>query len=261
MKLRFTFILITIIACITCHAQTTGDTIRVMTLNLHAGHDSSLQQIGLFIKQYTPDFVALQEVDENTHRSYARHQNGRNFINELAYHSGMNGFFGPTINFSGGRYGIGMLSRHWLVSMDNINLPHPNQDMEQRGLLEGTFVMPCGDTIVMACTHLEAFDSLSRAEQGAYLLSHYSRCPNPVVLAGDFNAEPNDPVIHNLSQSWLDCTDSTPTFSSDNPTEKIDYIFVRPDNGKWKVVSSQVIKTVISDHLPVIVTLVFTKDN
>lgn len=54
-----------------------SDTIRVMTFNLHAGHDASLEQIGELIKRYNPDFVALQEVDHKTMRRNCPHQNGR----------------------------------------------------------------------------------------------------------------------------------------------------------------------------------------
>ena len=86
--------------------------VKVMTFNIHAGHDASLTQIAQLIKSECPDFVALQEVDCNTHRNNARHQNGRDFMAELAYHSGMMALYCPTITYSGGYYGIGLLTRH-----------------------------------------------------------------------------------------------------------------------------------------------------
>ena len=243
------------------------DTITVMTLNLHAGHDASLQQIGLFIKQHNPDFVALQEVDQNTHRANCRHQNGRDFITELAHYSGMQGLFGPTIKFSGGHYGIGLLTRYQFVDVHNIKLPHPNLKMEQRGLLHGTFVLPDGDTIVMACTHLEAFDSLSRVAQVQYILQHFDNMPHPAILAGDFNAPPHDPAIQRLLTHWTDCTPADqPTFSTSKPSEKIDYIHTRPASScpagtatsSWRIVESHVIPTILSDHFAVIATLILT---
>ena len=94
MRLRHIIFLACLIAC-TALAQGQNDTLRVMTFNLHAGHDASLQQIGEFIRHYQPDFVALQEVDKNTHRSNCPHQNNRDFITELAYYSGMQGLFSP----------------------------------------------------------------------------------------------------------------------------------------------------------------------
>ena len=240
-------------------AQAHNDTIKVMTFNLHAGHDASLQQIGQFIKQYQPDFVALQEVDQNTHRANCPHQNNRDFITELAYYSGMQGLFGPTIKFSGGHYGIGLLTRHQFVDVHNIKLPHPNAHMEQRGLLQGTFILPDGDTIMMACTHLVAFDSVSRAEQAPFLLEHFAGTPYPVILAGDFNASPDDPVIGLLTSQWLDCTAGYFTFSVKDPHEKIDYILARPLQA-WRTIESQVIPVELSDHYPVIATLVVSHD-
>lgn len=259
MKLRQIVLFSVLLLSFTAFAHSQNDTIRVMTLNLHAGHDASLSQIGLFIKQYQPDFVALQEVDHNTLRANCRHQNRRDFITELAHYSGMQGLFGPTISFSGGLYGIGLLTKHQFIDIRNIKLPHPTPKMEQRGLLEGTFVLENGDTIVFACTHLEAFDSISRKAQSEYIRNHFFNASHPVILAGDFNAPPSDNVIKLLSNEWKDCTDDTPTFSVLNPCEKIDYIFALPSHS-WKTTNSEVIPAKLSDHFPVIATLVLTRD-
>ena len=259
MRLRHIFIISAwLLACMT-FAQGHNDTIRVMTFNLHAGHDASLEQIGLLIKQYQPDFVALQEVDQNTHRSNCPHQNNRDFINEIAYFSGMEGLFCPTIKFSGGYYGIGLLTRHQFVDVHNIKLPHPNTRMEQRGLLQGRFILPDGDTIMMACTHLEAFDSVSRAAQAQFILDHFASSTYPIILAGDLNASPDEPVIKLLTSQWLDCTVGDFTFSVNAPKEKIDYILARPKR-VWRTIESKVIPEELSDHYPVIATLVISYD-
>lgn len=259
MRLRYLFLITAWLVAGMAIAQSHNDTIRIMTFNLHAGHDASLEQIGELIKQYEPDFVALQEVDQNTHRTNCLHQNNRDFITELAYYSGMQGLFGPTIKFSGGHYGIGLLTRHQFVDVHNIKLPHPVARMEQRGLLEGTFILPDGDTIMMACTHLEAFDSVSRADQARFLLDHFAGSTHPVILAGDFNASPDDDVIGLLTSQWLDCTAGDFTFSVKDPKEKIDYIFARPPRA-WRTIESQVLPVEMSDHYPVIATLVIGWD-
>ena len=259
MRLRHIFLISAWLLASTVFAQGHNDTITVMTFNLHAGHDATLQQIGLFIKRYQPDFVALQEVDQNTHRSNCLHQNDRDFITELAYFSGMQGIFGPTIKFSGGLYGIGLLTRHQFVDAHNIKLPNPVAGMEQRGLLQGTFVLDDGDTIVFACTHLEAFDSISRVAQAQFILDRFADSTYPVILAGDFNAAPDDPVIGLLTSQWLDCTAGDFTFSVSNPKEKIDYILARPARA-WRTIESQVIPVEMSDHFPVIAMLVISHD-
>ena len=259
MRLRQLFFISACLVAYVAFAHGHNDTIRVMTFNLHAGHDASLQQIGLLIKQYQPDFVALQEVDQNTRRSNCPHQNNRDFITELAYFSGMQGLFGPTIEFSGGHYGIGLLTRHQFVDVHNIKLPHPVDRMEQRGLLEGTFILADGDTVMFACTHLEAFDSVSRAAQVPFILDHFTDSAHPVILAGDLNASPDDPVIGLLTNQWLDSTSGDFTFSVKDPREKIDYILARPKQ-EWRTIDSQVIPVELSDHYPVIATLVLTRD-
>ena len=259
MRLRHLFVISAWLLASMAFAQGHNDTIKVMTFNLHAGHDASLEQIGLLIKQYQPDFVALQEVDQNTHRANCPHQNDRDFINELAYYSGMQGLFGPTIKFSGGHYGIGLLTRHQFVEVQNIKLPHPVARMEQRGLLQGTFILPDGDTIMFACTHLEAFDSVSRAAQAQFILDRFADAAYPVILAGDLNASPDDAVIRLLTSQWHDCTVDDFTFSVNNPHEKIDYILARPMPA-WRTIESQVIPVKMSDHYPVIATLVITHD-
>ena len=198
MRLRHILLISAWLLACAASAQGHNDTIRVMTFNLHAGHDASLQQLGQFIKRYQPDFVALQEVDHNTRRSNCPHQNDRDFITELAYYSGMQGLFGPTIQFSGGHYGIGLLTRHQFVDVHNI-------------------------------------------------------------LAGDFNASPDDPVIGQLMNQWLDCTTADFTFSVNTPSEKIDYILAQP-KGVWRTIESQVIPVELSDHYPVIATLILTHD-
>ena len=239
MRLRQLFFISACLVACMAFAHGHNDTIRVMTFNLHAGHDATLQQIGLLIKQYQPDFVALQEVDQNTRRSNCPHQNNR--------------------DFSGGYYGIGLLTRHQFVDVHNIKLPHPNASMEQRGLLEGTFILADGDTVMFACTHLEAFDSVSRAAQVPFILDHFADSAHPVILAGDLNASPDDPVIGLLTNQWLDSTPGDFTFSVKDPREKIDYILARPKQA-WRTIDSQVIPVELSDHYPVIATLVLTRD-
>lgn len=63
MRLRQILLISSWLLAAVAMAQGHNDTIRVMTFNLHAGHDASLEQIGQLIKQHQPDFVALQEVD------------------------------------------------------------------------------------------------------------------------------------------------------------------------------------------------------
>ena len=92
-----------------------------------------------------------------------------------------------------------------------------------------------------------------------FILDHFADSAHPFILAGDLNASPDDPVIGLLTAQWLDCTSGDFTFSVKDPREKIDYILARPKQA-WRTIDSQVISVELSDHYPVIATLVLTRD-
>lgn len=77
------------------------DTIRIMTINIHQGSDTTLQRLGEVIREYHPDFVAVQEVDMYPNRSEAKLARNKNFIAELSYFSDMQGVFGKAWDHPG----------------------------------------------------------------------------------------------------------------------------------------------------------------
>ncbi len=86
------------------------DTLTVMSYNIyHAENpeteESTLQEIGGFISNIQPDFVALQEVDNRTHR-LAKINNKRSFslTDSLAERTSMSGYFSKAIDFDGGEH-------------------------------------------------------------------------------------------------------------------------------------------------------------
>ncbi len=94
---------------------------------------------------------------------------------------------------------------------------------------------------------------------------------HPVILMGDFNAEPQDDSILELSQHMLDAwnlsdtSDGTSegTFNAFDPetpsTRRIDYVFISKAAGKWRgkyeIVRESRQARYPSDHFPVLVTL------
>ena len=98
--------------------------LRVMTYNLRFGELADMDRLAREIKAAEPDFVAIQEVDVNTNRDLARHNNGLNYVSELAQRTGMFGHYARTLNFGRkGYYGIGILSRHPAVRVEKLELP------------------------------------------------------------------------------------------------------------------------------------------
>lgn len=227
--------------------------IRVMSYNLRFGELASLEEMANHIKAFKPDFVALQEVDCNTHRERAPHQHDKNFINELAYHTGLFGLYGKTIDYSEGYYGIGILSRYPYISVTKTLLPHLEKEYEQRIILEGLFDVD-GDTIVFASTHLDAKSEVTRVLQAKTISEHFAGQPNPVIIGGDFNAAASSEVIGQMKKYWFFDPCDQPSIPSWKPIRRIDFVFAKPMDG-WKVVRSQSVYSCLSDHLPVIVDL------
>jgi hypothetical protein len=111
---------------------------------------------------------------------------------------------------------------------------------------------------VFAGTHLEHAKATLRLCQTQKLNPALAaENARPTILAGDLNDVPDSPAIKVLQPHWTDATagQPDPTWPSDQPRLKIDYVFFRPADG-WRVVEKQVINhSVASDHRPLLVVL------
>lgn len=249
-----------ILVCLCASLSFSQDTlkIRVMTYNLRFGEKASLEQLAEHIKAFNPDFVALQEVDVNTYREVAPQQNGKNFISELGYRTGMFSLFGKSIEYKGGYYGIGILSKHPYIKVDKLMLPQPRK--EQRVMLQAQFEFNGKDTIVFASTHLDYSSAETRAIQIKETLAALEKSAYPVILGGDFNARPDSKEISGGMSHWQSLTNSDYTIPAHAPKHKIDYLYGYPKGG-WNILWSQAVLSQLSDHLPIVteVELVINK--
>ena len=192
------------------------------------------------IMEMDADAVAIQELDSATQRS-----NGWVVLDELAKRTNMFASFNASIEYSGGKYGNGMLTKEEPLRVSAIALPGRE---EERSLL----VVEMSDYVI-CCTHLSLNEedrqaSIKLIEQ--HIKEYISK---PVFLAGDFNALPNSNEIRELSDNWILLSDSTQAPSpSDGPTEVIDYIFMKSNDGLNQIVKdAQVVnEPMASDHRP-----------
>lgn len=257
-RLKKYFLLLLLSLTGTLYAQDTLR-IKVMTYNLRFGELASLEELAAHIKSFKPDFVALQEVDCKTNRARSPHQAGKDFIAELAYHTGMFGVYGKAIDYGGGYYGIGMLSRYPYIGIQKTRLPWPDRSHEPRVLLEGLFETNNNDTIVFASTHLDVKRAETREKQAEFICNHFQNSAYPVILGGDFNATPASEAIKEyMLKNWFLGTDNELTFPAWNPKSKIDYLFALPKKG-WRVVRTQTVRSLLSDHLPIVTELEYIK--
>ena len=210
-------------------------TLKFMSYNIRNGRGidnvQDLGRVAEVINRTAPDIVALQEVDSVTGRM-----------------TGMHARFCRAIDYDGGAYGIGLLSRSEPLAMRRIPLPGRE---EARVLLVAEF-----PDYVVCVTHL----SLTREDQLASLpiiRTVTDTCRKPVLLAGDFNMKVARTVLDGLGGEFRPLSDTTQmTFPSDKPSIRIDYIL-----GRGLPVSAVVTEptvdhtTTASDHCPLWVTL------
>ncbi len=222
----------------------------VLSYNIRFGELASLEQFAEYIKKEDPDIVALQEVDVKTNRPVAPHQNGKDFITELGYLTGMLTAYARTIYYSGGYYGIGILSKYPFKKTKKIMLPMPEGAKEQRAALIADVELPGGKCFTFVSTHLDHSVSTVRQAQVKAINKELKKIRYPLIIAGDFNGRPDSQEISDGMKGWGQACSRDFTIPSGNPEAKIDYIFYRPLE-RWKVISSSTPLIELSDHLPV----------
>ncbi len=238
-----------------------GLTLKILTFNILHGAttkgDFDLDAIAKVIIEADPDLVALQEVDFKTNR--ARQYD---LVTELGYRTKMAPIFGKAMDFDGGEYGEGILSKFSFISTRNIALPFTPGN-EPRAALEILTMLPTGDTIAFVGTHLDHLrDEKDRVAQVKKINEVFSKNIYPTILAGDLNAIPGSTPITIIEEVWTPSYNSgnpAPTFPSNEPRIKIDYVMFKPGNN-WKVIETEVIQDpVASDHCAYLVTLELVK--
>lgn len=226
-----------------CQPAGAQESLRVLSYNVRncRGLDDyqslNVVRIAGVVSNQAPDVVALQELDRKTKRN-----TGRDVLQELAAATGMTGTYGEAIPFQGGSYGVGILSKN--KPLRSYHLPLPGKE-EARALLVCEF-----DTFVFFCTHL-SLTAESRLASVGIINREQATFSKPVLLAGDFNAEPDSAVVQEFGKSWKRVSPLLPTFPADKPDRTIDYIFVSGNTAVQASESRVVNEPVASDHRPV----------
>ena len=236
-------------------------TLRVLTYNIHHGEGTDgiidLSRQAEIVKSVQPDLVALQEVDESTERT-----GGVNQLQELARLTGMHARFGEAMNYSGGSYGVAVLSRWPVVSTRNDPLP-AFPDREPRTALTALVSVDASGTLLQfTSTHLDqGREEGNRLAQAAQLNALSVREGAQGILAGDMNSRPDTEVMKVLETHWTNATTAGPSLSpaaDGRPRFRGDYILVRPTHC-WRMIESNILDDrVASDHRPVFVVLEWT---
>lgn len=250
----FSFRLLLLAASFTIVCALQAQTIRVLTYNIHHGEDMNrkldLHQIAEVIKKARPDVVALQEVDSMTSRTKKVDQ-----LKELAALTGMYFFYGKNMDFDGGGYGVGILSK-WPIRRSFITrLPNFPQS-EPRVAASVELALKKNRRLLFTSVHLDYVQNPEeRIAQAKKLEEVFSAIQMPSILAGDFNAQPEETTMKDIIFKFYRETDPTGhalSYPSDKPRVKIDYVLVSKGH-RWKNKHYEVQEEkVASDHRPVL---------
>lgn len=231
-----------------------GPDVTVLTYNLHQGLDywsvPSAAALADRIESVNADVVALQEVNRGWDLS-----GGIDLFAYLRwrlpqYHA----VYGP---MDTALFGNAILSRYPIAESGSGILPHLNSAL-MRGYVWANVVAPSGPLLVVSThfTSYEGFDEERIAQADAYT-AFWAKRPRS-ILAGDYNSHPEDvSVARLLSSGLIDAPAAVGqgkefTYSSGQPHERIDYVFVSPD---VQPVSARVLEGTASDHSPVLVVV------
>lgn len=197
------------------------------------------------ISGISPDVVALQELD-----SAALRTGSRDVLGILAEITGMYPTYGPAIDFDGGKYGVGILSREKPLSFRNIPLPGRE---ERRTLL----VVEFADYYIFN-THLSLTEQ-DRLVSIEIIRRAVEVCKKPVILAGDFNDVPDSPTVEIFTRYFTAVSDTdSRTFPAGAPAECIDYIMFHGSPADVDILDNGVDTAAIaSDHCPIWATIRF----
>lgn len=229
--------------------------LRVMTYNIRHGrgmdNQLNLERTADVIRKLNPDLVGLQEMDEKVQRSGSVDQAG--FLGESLT---MNPAFGAFMDFQGGRYGMGALSRFPIKRVASLSLPEGN---EPRIALIVEVELPTGETLKLVNVHFDwVEDDGFRFAQATKLADELKKAKEPFILLGDFNDEPGSRTLklfQSIAKEVPKPASNRFTFNSTKPEKEIDFIFCAPAD-RWEVTPCQVIdEKMASDHRPVFAEL------
>ncbi|MDE7443246.1 MAG: endonuclease/exonuclease/phosphatase family protein, partial [Muribaculaceae bacterium] len=175
-----------------------------------------------------------------------------NQIDELAKRNGFKPYFCKAIDYRGGEYGIGIMSRMEPISTYSGALP----GVEPRVFFACEF-----EDFVFIATHLCVSKADNRTWSydiiNEYVKDNYTNSTKPVFLAGDLNATS---LPANCLASWEAISAASPTFYSSS--SRIDYVLRWKGNQAPCTVVRTMVPVVegfsfynVSDHLPVLVDI------
>ncbi len=248
--------------------------------------DSNLKKAARLLKKQNASIIAFQEIDFasqrtlniNQHKQLALltdYANGAEVVNWDKQYVPFP-YWPIKYNFGRMLSGQAILSHSRILSNERIILPKPQSnpfyynDFYIDRLAQLAWFATSNDSLLVINVHFEAWDAPTRELQAKIVLDVFKKYENtnPIILLGDFNCTP--PFAENAfaektismlinhqtisiaisKNKYLINPKQYFTFNSENPFEKIDYIFY--NNKFLDCIDADVLREAgdISDHLP-----------
>ncbi|WP_165452214.1 endonuclease/exonuclease/phosphatase family protein [Paenibacillus thalictri] len=232
-----------------------AQTVRFMSYNIRHGQGDDdkfdLNRTADVIKKSNAEIVGLQEVDNN----WSARSEFLDEAKKLSELLGMEYAFIANLEQTAGngqseprQYGTAVLSKYPIKDSRRHPLPKIEDSSEPRGLLEATIDVG-GTDITVFNTHMSIIAG-ERVVQIKELAGIAGKKSGPVVFMGDFNAKPNTfemrPLMRNYNEAFRG--KNALTAPTSKPASQIDFILF---NNDFELLSSEVLQTIASDHLPV----------
>ncbi|MDO4630429.1 MAG: endonuclease/exonuclease/phosphatase family protein [Planctomycetia bacterium] len=247
--LTLTLVAVGVFSAVNMASSVSAAEARLMTYNIRNGRALTGSEIRLelpagVIRKAAPDVVGIQELDFRTTRS-----GNRDIPAELGELVGFQVEFARAIDFQGGGYGIGTLSKTEPLRTYSVPLP----GAEERRVLQVTEFAD----FVFFNTHFSLTEA-SRLESIAIIETERKKFTKPIFLCGDFNAVPDSAPMKELSKTWRMLSPVECTYPADEPRIPIDHFWTPCDVKNVEVLDARVICAPSeSDHRPVFIHVRF----
>lgn len=221
---------------------------KIMTFNIQSGKNYpdidtiNIRYCAAVIEKYNPDIVGLNEVHDGGKWGYQ--------TKELAELLGYPYYYFAEAIIAGSPYGNAILSKYPLKKAETVMIPDPVKDedayYETRCILHA--VVEGEEELDVLVTHIGLANG-EKVNAVKTIMSLIGNSPSRTALLGDFNMHPDNPLLDEFKGVLCDSANYEKgdyfTFPSDNPAEKIDYIFLSKDIETKKIIIPEEIG---SDH-------------